>query len=196
MFLNKSLNCLFFGSFSLIVLSLAACGGSDGDDSGPGLGTAGVVSLELDDNLIEVGDGTVLRVGFSFSSSRVFDDNENVEVVVRVPEEASFRLGTAEIQVPASDNAVGAQITNCVATGEQFLLFDLDENDLALAENPSGDADAELSLTIDGDQAGESLSVQAAASSEGVPFSCGAPFPAQAEVTLSVVSLMPEMVIN
>jgi len=172
--------------FCIALLGLfAGCSGSDDENSGL---AAQVTSLELNDNLIFVGDGTVLETAFSFSSSLVFDDNVNVEVVVRIPEGAEFRGGTAEIQVPAADNDVGAQIFNCTDTGEQFLVFDLDENELLLAENPSGDADAELTLTIDAISAGTDLPIQAAASSSGVRFTCGEPLAFDQQTFLTIVA--------
>lgn len=171
------------GMCVLIGTTLSACGG---DDDNSGL-VAQIIEMFFTDDTIRVGEGTVLHVLFSYSSDRVFDENEMVSVVVRLPAETTFRNGTAEIQRPADDESVGAQIFDCPASGEQFLLFDLDENDLATAGNPDGDADAELTLTVDALLANPDARIQATARENGVPFACGEPFIADMEASLAIV---------
>ena len=113
---------------------------------------------------------------FSFSSDDVFNDNNIVSVVLQIPKELSFRLGTGEIQSRiGKDNEVGAVITNC-PNGEQYLLFELDDNDLSGASNPSGDADAELTVTVDSNNTSQAAVIQAFASRDSAFFACDQPF--------------------
>ena len=85
---------------------------------------------------------------FSFDEFDVFGNDDNVALVVRLPRELRFRPGTSEIQEVGEDEEVVPQIINC-PEGEQYLLFDLDDDDLSGAENPSGEAAAELTFTVD-----------------------------------------------
>ncbi len=182
--LRSGATAFVLGLLCATALLLSGCSGSDDDNSGI---SARVIDLLLDDDTIRVGEGSVLRSYFSFSSDRVFDDGANVVVVVRLPNGVTFRDGSAEIQRPLDDDSVGAQITNC-PTGEQFLLFDLDSNDLDAAENPSGDADAELSLTVDGVAETTAVDIQVIARENTVNFQCGAPFAADRAVSIVVAA--------
>ena len=169
---------------SLSALALASCGDSDdifdNDDS------AEVEDLRLDDSTLSLGEATVLRTEFSYSSDGLFNDGERAVVVIRLPQEVRFREGSSEIQRPIDDNSTGAQVVDC-DSGEQYLLFDLDDNDLARAENPSGDADAELSLTVDSVAAGSQVIISARARENSVFFQCGQPFDSDRDVVLTIV---------
>ena len=102
--------------------------------------------------------------------------DDNVVVVVRLPPELEYRDDTSEIDGSAGDDKVGAQVTHCADTGETFLVYDLDRFDLDEARNPSGDADARLTLTIDGVLPTSSTEIGARAEENGVSFSCGGVF--------------------
>ena len=174
---------LLIGACMLMTsVTLTACN-SDNDNSGI---SARIVEFFLDDNTIAIGESTVLRTRFTFSADRVFDDGEHVMIVIRLPQEVGFRVGSAELQRPISDRDVGAQITNCPDTGEQFLLFDLDDNDLLTVTNPDGEADAELSLTVDALTATPSTIIQGIAQNNTVLFSCGAPFISDRDLAIQI----------
>lgn len=149
---------------------LTGCGGDGGDDNNvPG---SSVVSIDTDTNPIPVGQAGILSVNFSYSANDVFDDGVNVVVVVHLPSNLRYRADTSEVDLPfGDDRQVGAQVTECGANG-QFLLFDLDKSDLEAADNPGGDADARLTLTVDAVQATPTATVQAIAHDETVPFDC------------------------
>ncbi len=133
---------LFLGStfYLSLLIFLTACG--DGDDD-----VTEVVRLSVDDSLIGVGEDVVVRAGVSFSRDDVFRDNDQINLIVRLPQEVFFRRGTSEVQGTFDDEEIGAQIFSC-SDGEIVLVFELDENDLRFADNPSGDSDAEISFTI------------------------------------------------
>ena len=158
---------------AFLCFGFSACGG-DGDDDN-GVGTARVVNLFLDDAIIGVGQGTVVHTEFSFDADEVFDDGGNVRVVLRLPAQLAFRSGTGEIQAPG-DEDVGAQIFGCGAGAESFVLFDLDADDLDVAENPSGDADAEVTVIVDGLSAVSGGVIEAKASALQPAFACGQAF--------------------
>jgi hypothetical protein len=135
---------------ALLTIGLGSCSGDDEDDDPDFFDDAEVVDLSLEDSTIEVNEATILAVEFSFDFSRVFDDDENVVIVVRLPEGIEFRDGTSEIDGIDGDEEVGAQIVRCSGSDETFLIFDMDRFDLDDASNPPGDADAVLTLTIEG----------------------------------------------
>ena len=168
------MNYKLFLSISLLALATISCGG--GDDFPFFDNDTEVKDISVDDRSLNIGQGTVVRTKFSFDENDVFSDDDNVSVVIRLPEQLKFRLNTAEIQESGEDEEVGAQVFNC-PTGEQYLLFDLDENDLSGAEDPSGDADAELTLTVDAFSLSLSgVVIEATASSNGPDFACGEAF--------------------
>jgi len=127
--------------FALLTLVFqTACG--DGDDD-----VTEVVRLSVDDSLVRVGEGSVVRAGVSFSREDVFQDNDEIVLLVRLPQEVFLRRGTSEVQGRFSDEDIGAQIVSC-DNGEIVLIFELDDNDLRFADDPSGDSNAEISFTI------------------------------------------------
>ena len=178
----------FFSAAMAVALcsGFAACGG-DSDDDDNGLFTARVTQVFFDDAVIAVGEGTVVHVEFSFDASEVFDDGQPVRVAVHLPAQTAFRSGTAEIQGPAdADDDVGAQVFGCGANAESFLLFDLNEDDLDLAENPNGDADAALTFIVDGVSPVSGGVVEAKASVVQPSFACGQPFSSDQSALITI----------
>lgn len=174
----------------ILVLGLAVCGagcGDDDDDDDNGIRPESrVVNIFLDKSVIPVGDTAVVNVDVTFDSDSVFDDNENVVVVVQLPNGIAYVNDSSEIQGITGDSGVGAQVTNCASTGEAFLLYDLDENDLDTAENPDGDADARISFTIQGAASTGPQTIQANAGDNAVIFTCGQPFASDAQAAVAV----------
>lgn len=168
-----------------ILLAVTLLGACNSDDENSGI-SARIVEFFLDDNTINVGESTVLRSRFTFSANRVFDDGEHVMLVIRLPIEVAFRTGSAELQRPIDDRSVGAQITDCPETGEQFLLFNLDDNDLRTVGNPEGEADAELALTIDAVTPAQAAIIQGVAQNNTVIFSCGEPFISDRDLAIQI----------
>ena len=174
---------LRFGLLLLAVLFIfTGCSSSDDDESV----SAVVTNFEVNDSTLSVGEGSVASVEFSFSSNAVFDDDKNLVITLRLPSSLRLREGTSEID-GVRDESVGAQITNCPATGEQFLVFDLDRFDLEEASNPNGDADARLTLTVDAIQAQEIAIVGARADGDIPIFACGLQFPVERELAMRIV---------
>ncbi|MFN8391223.1 MAG: hypothetical protein U0136_13105 [Bdellovibrionota bacterium] len=161
---------------------LSACGGGGGGGSE----SSNVTDVFFDDSVIGVGQGTVAHVKFSFDSDHVFHDNKNVRVVVHLPPQIQLRANTGEVQAVPTDESIGAQVFSCGAQAETFLLFDLDGNDLDTAVNPGGDADAELTFTVDGVSPVSGAIVSATASNEQPPFACGQQFLADKDAAITV----------
>jgi len=172
----------------LVLTALSFAGCSSNDDNGDDFfNSARVVDLAVEDSTIHVGDGTVLAVNFSFDASNVFNDDDNVSVVVRLPEGIEYRDDTSEIDGVSGDDGVGAQVVRCVASGETYLIYDLDRFDLDNAANPAGDGDAVITLTIDATKRGDFATIEAAADGDRTPlFSCGSSFASDEQVSIEV----------
>lgn len=170
---------------ALLVGSLAGCSGSDDDN----FVSAVVTTIEVSDSVIAVGQGSVIAVDFSFSADDIFNDRKRIFLVVRLAPALAFREGTSEIDGAFSgdDEGVGAQITNCLESGETFLLFNLDRFDLDEAENPAGDADARLNFTVDGILPEPQAIISARADGSPAIFTCGVEFIPEAATAIQVV---------
>ena len=173
--------------FVCLFISLCSWGCGGGDDEDFFFDDAGVDDIDVDDSTIHAGGSTIVRVNFSYSASDVFENNERIVVVVRLPPELRYREGTAEIQTTfGSDDEVDPQGGICSDSGETFLVFDLDDRDLSDAENPGGDADAQLSLTVDALVPGGNVVIDATARERSVAFSCGQSFFSDAHQVLGI----------
>ena len=161
-------------------LFTTACGG--GSDSG---GEATVNSMSPDPAVLSVGQGSIVSVKFSFSANDVIDHNDRVDLVLQFPAALQYRPGTAEIKRPIDDNQIDpAQLIAC-SDGSSFLRFSLGRGELTDATNPSGDADAELRLTVDTRAVGVQQ-VVGAASSNLLSFGCGQALAGQSSAVLNV----------
>ncbi len=153
----------------VLCLFAAGCGDDDDDESDGG---ARAVEISADTNPVPLNGASIISVNFSFSSDDVFDDDRNVALVVFVPQEFSYREGTAEIDRPIGDDrGVSPQIFPC-SGGGAYLLFDLDEDDLIEAENPDGNGDAKLKFTVDAIASSANALFEATARNDTVGFSC------------------------
>lgn len=182
---SKHLVKIFSALLIFLGLFAGSCNDSNEDPS------ANVVNMELSDTTIRVGEGTVLSVEFSFSANPVFSDNEDIFVVVHLPNGLDYRNDTAEIDGRITDEDVSPRLTFCSDSGETYLLFVLDRYDLDNADNPSGDADARLTLTVDAVDAtvaDRSLLIDARADGNEPVFSCNDTFAAEGALSLRVVS--------
>ena len=173
-------------SFIAVVVSLGLSTGMAGCGSSDDNVVARIVELFLDDRTISIGESTVLRSQFRFSEDRIFNDRDEISVVIRIPAEVSFREDSAEIQGDFDDEDVSPLITDCGVGQEKFLRFEFDDEDLSGAQNPDGSADAELALTLDAVSSGEAIVISAAADNDGVPFSCGGTFLADEETSMTI----------
>jgi len=179
MTLNKKISVAPF--FVLAILSLNACGGG-GDGGGD---SANVVAISLDNSALPVGGSGIVSVKFSYSASDVFDHGHNVVIAVSLPSSVQLRLGTSEIKRPIDDRSVEDQAIFC-ENGKTLVHFNLDSGELTDAENPSGDADAELRFTIDAIRVDADGTIIASASENEIAVSCPADFPAQAIAAVNV----------
>lgn len=172
-------------ALSLGLASLVGCGGNDEDDD---VGTnANVVEISASPSALIAGEATIISTKFSFSSSDVFDENDDIEVVVELPPQLLFRPGTAEIKRPIDDMDINPSAEVPCPGGTSFLRFTLDRSDLVDANNPGGDADAELRFTVDSLPPTGATVIAAAASDDIVPFSCQSGVPAQATGSVTLL---------
>lgn len=183
--MNMRRNTPLTVALSLSLAALAGCGGNDEDDD---VGTnANVIEISASPSTLVPGEASILSTLFSFSSSDVFDENDDVELVVELPPQLVFRPGTAEIKRPIDDMDVNPEAEVQCPGGRSFLRFTFDRSDLIDAINPSGDADAELRLTVDSLPPSGATVVAAAASDDRVPFSCDTGVPAQATGSVTLL---------
>lgn len=182
----KSIHNLVAVAFMLV--SIAGCSSSDDDDEN-GFLSASIVDMSVDDDVISVGDKTVMTLDFTYSADAVFEDEMNVVVVIRLPDSLQVVEGTSELEGNFSDEEVGPEQVGCNDSGDTLVLFDLDENDLRSAANPSGDADARLKLTLRGVRAGENLTVRAKARGGEIDNGCSDQFLEDFDTTVTVIGL-------
>ncbi len=173
-------NCLIL----FFVCLLAGCGGDD-DDSFVGFPIQ-VTKMDLGDETLRVGDGTVLFTEFSFDFDDIFFFGDHVALAVRLPNGVAYRSGTAEIDGAGGDIRVTPRVVSC-GSGVQFLEFDLDADALDGASDPGGDSDAQLKLTVDAVSNVGNVSLEARAERDRVLFSCSEDFLADDSVFLTVV---------
>lgn len=179
--INKTLSLLLLWG---ALFSFGGCGSGGDNDN---FESPEVTDMDLEDETIAAGEGTVLAVEFSFDRANIFDDNDEVVVVVRLPNGITYREGTAEIDEDAGgDNDISPEITLC-SDGTTFLRFSLDENDLQSAENPDGDGDARLTMTIDSLRSLGSVILEGRADENSAPFGCSGSFLAEDRVVLNVL---------
>lgn len=169
--------------FAIIMFLLCSCGSSD-DDNGTG---AEVTDLAVGSTSLQLGEQTVVAVKFTYSADDIFDNGENVVVVVKLPNGVSLVEGTSEVDSIFGDEEVTPSVNVCKQTGESFVIYDLDESDLDLASNPDGDADAKLNFTIRGVRTtdGEVL-LEARAENNSVLYTCDQ-FSSDAQIALTVI---------
>ncbi len=165
----------------LLTGAVSGCGGS-----GSGSNDVSVVDITSDARIINFGSGTVLAVNVSFDAERI-SNGEHLFIVVRLPPQVEYNVGTTEIDglTTENDNAKTPILTNC-ASGEQFLAIDVSSVDLLQAQNPSGDADMRLNLSIQGTTRGIDAPIQATADDVVPAYACGQAFSAESEVMITV----------
>ncbi len=164
------------------LITACACGG--GSDSAFS-GGANVVKISMRDSSLSRGDGTVVSVDFAYDADTLYE-GEDLVLVVKLPKEVEYRDGTAEVDGVVEDDKVGIQILNCAESGESYIVFDLDKNDLDTADDPSGDADARVKFTIDTKAATLHSFIGARSEFKGVFFSCSQVFISDSQTTFSI----------
>ncbi len=181
----------FAASFVLGLGAVALLGcTTDEDDNNDSNSSTQITEIDADDSTILLGEGTVVRFNFLFDEEDVFDDDGRVELVVKLPNELVYRSGSAEIDgfSTQDDEGVTPEILRCNG-GISYLVFDLDRYDLDEASPPSDDADAQLTMTIDGRLTGDNLSIEARADEESVSYGCDESFYPDEVQEVSVVLL-------
>jgi hypothetical protein len=169
---------------TLLALSLIVGCCSCGSDS-DSFGYARVENLAAADRSLSVGEGTALAADFSFDRGSVAD-GDRVFLIVQLPPGFEYRDGTSELETTSGDKKIGPQLTTCDATGESYLLYDMDRFDLENTLAPSRNAEARLKFTIDAVQRVDVGVVRAYADSDRPIFGCGQDFITDEEVAIEV----------
>lgn len=167
--------------FVIGALSFAACGGGGSDD-----GTeATVVKMNSNPSTVVLNAGSVISVEFSYSANDVIDHGDRVDLVLKLPSGVQYRPGTSDIKRPIDDKQVEPEQVFSCSNGSSFVHYSFGRGELTDATNPSGDADAELRLTLDSTARG-SFEVLSQASSASVVFTCDGVFSPQSSALLNV----------
>jgi len=172
----KKLSLLLALLFIIVVLT-----GCD-DENGS---SAYMVDISASNTNLRVGDGVVLYMDFYYSENKVFDDHDDVNVVVKLPNGVIYRNGTAELDGDRDDRSVDPQVTTC-ADGESYLFFPMDRYDLQYAKDPSGTANARLKLTVDGVLPVGVVFVEVTPSHQQIHYACGGQFYEEEGIGLKV----------
>jgi len=177
----------FFVSIAQILFVVPVMVGcSDSNDTNSWGGTTRVVEVTADDDFVRLDKGVVFRVNFSFDEEDIFNDQGQVHLVMKLPNELEFREGSAEIDGFNSRDDEGVEPTVVECSDGTYLSFTLIRYDLDEAEPPTEDADAQLKLTIEGKDLVSSAVVEAAADEGEVPFGCETTFIPDEQEVISV----------
>jgi len=154
---------------ALVAVGVVGCANDDDFDGG---GVTEVVEITAEDSSISLGGGGVLRINFLFDENDVLNDGGQVNLIVKLPRQLSYRDDSAEIDKSGSrDRDVDPRVRPC-QDGATFLVFQLGESQLEGAQPPGFGGDAQLKFTVDGEKRGQAISIEAAADENAVQFSC------------------------
>lgn len=169
-----------------LFVSVAGAIGCTGDNNLYEGGVTKVLEIDAEDSSVGVGGGVVVRLNFSYDRNEVFQDNGEVNLIIKLPRQLSYLNNSAEIDEPGSrDKDTDPQVRRC-STGETYLSFVLDESDLEDAEVPVEGGDAILKLTVVGESPGKAVAIEAAADDGPVIFGCTKDFNPDEQEIISV----------
>lgn len=164
-------------------LLLSACSGDSDDDT-----DARVREISIGAQIIAVGEQRGVDLEFDFSSESIFSDDDSVAIVVLLPAGVSYVDGSGEVDGNFDDEDVNPQQTRC-EDGSSILFFDLDDNDLGDAKDPSGGADGRLEFDIIGTDAVGEVNLEARADYNQSSASCALGIIPQASTVIAVAQL-------
>ncbi len=170
-----SINRMRGGSAALLFVLSGAIGCSQ-DNEYFGDGTTEVVEISSEDSTIPDGGATILKFNFSYDQNSVFNDNGEINLVVRLPRQLTYRDNSAEIDGPGSRDKDEDPVVRRCANGQSYLAFTFNKNDLDEAQPPSDGADAQLKMTVDAVAPGQYVPVEARADEDTVLYSCAQVF--------------------
>lgn len=169
----KRISVIFVSLISLVFV--CGCGGGGSDDYS-------IVDFQVNDHTLTVNADTVATVDFEYNEEDVLTRQDNVVVSLRLPANIAYRSGTAELKGIFDDITVNPQIVSC-DDDSVVLVFDMDDNDLRLAETRDGYA--RMNLSIRGITVGVAQ-LMARADNSSFIVDCSASFNAQGEQTLTI----------
>jgi hypothetical protein len=178
----------FAACFVLGLGAVALLGCADDTDNDNSDATTEIKEIDADDTTIQVGDGTVVRFDFVFDEEDVFENDAQVQLVVKLPNELVFQNSSAKIDGfnSQNDDGVSPQIVRCNG-GVSYLVFNLDQYDLDNASPPTSDTDAQLKMTINGRLTGTGLVIEARAEEGDVSYGCDKDFYPDEQQVVAVV---------
>ena len=171
--LIKFAACFVLG---LGAVALLGCTDEDEDDNSSDQ-TTEIKEIEADSTTIELGGETDVSFNFVFDEEDVYDNDAEVQLVVKLPNELVYQSGTAKIDGfnDQDDSGVSPEIVRCNG-GVSYLVFNLDQFNLDSASPPNNDTDAQLKLTIDARLAGTGLVIEGRAEEGDVSYGCDEDF--------------------
>lgn len=158
---------------SLLLFGVGGC--TDSTDYN-GNSSTEVTDISSGEDSLQVGEKVVFYFDFNFDENSVFSGGGQVNLVVVVPPQLSFMLGSAEINGAGGDDvSVVPYATRC-RNGFTFLQFNLDDNDLQNAYSPDSGSESQLTMTLAGRLRSDYVVVEAAANEGYIDFGCDQDF--------------------
>ncbi len=169
----RRFSALSLSAFSVLAAALVGCTNSTDYN---GNSTTAVTEITAGENPLSVGEQVVFYFDFEFDENDVFSGSGEVNLVVVVPPQLSYVLNTSEISgLSGDDTPVIPYVTRCL-NGFTYLQFNLNDTDLQDSYSPSGDAEAQLTMTLVGRQDSDYVVVEASALDGYIAFGCNQDF--------------------
>lgn len=178
---------LQFVAVSLSTLAAVALQGCTSDSNNDSGNTTEVREIDPASVVIPYGQSVVVRFNFAFDEEDVFENDQQVQVVVQLPRGLTYDTGSADISGYTSQDNQGVtpDYVRC-DDGIVYLVFNLDSSDLDNAAPPSSDTDAQLSTAIEGWALGNDFVIQARAVVGDYVWSCDSDFNPDQQQVMSV----------
>lgn len=184
MYLHRIISILLVSA----LLFYGACSDAFHDDDAE----AEVKSITIGDSMIPRGEKRGIVLNLRYSEDDVFDDNDDVVVALVLPTELIYTEDSANIEGVFDDEGLNPIRIFC-DDGSTLLIFNIDEDDLRGAQEPSS-ADARLRLEVTAVSLTSGANIEARADYNSTVAICGIPITAQASLVISVVGVAGEVI--
>lgn len=181
---------LFLQFITVTVSALAAVAvqGCTGDNNNNDSGnTTEVREIDPASVVIPYGQSVVVRFNFAFDEEDVFENDQQVQVIVQLPRGLTFDIGSGQISGYTSQEKEGVtpDYVRC-DNGVVYLVFNLNASDLDNAAPPSSDTDAQLTTSIEGWALGNDFVIQARAVIGDYQWTCDSDLDPDQQQVMSV----------
>ncbi len=166
-------------AFVTSLLLTAGCNSSDN------VAGAEVTTMTSDNSAIPVGGTTTVHASFSFDTGSVFSSNDDVVLVIRLPEGLHALEANSVLTTSSGSSTVTPQLLDCAGGLESYAVYDFTPGTLGVGA-PSGDTQAQLDFEVEGIGVTDSSSVKGLANLKMVAFGCDVTFSSESSVDVKV----------